>query len=266
MFDWRVSTASLLDTHRRIREAGPLVSVVAGHRRRDARTTVAVWAADERPFVCPQPTYHAVECAWRARGEKDNIVLFLSVELHETWSEARAFAEAHPRVDVVVASQVHDVVETLLDPRLDPEFVMGLMQGLVPVEEQDGQLIREVAEDPRLRPFVRSPYEGLLYFMLEARSETCGQFQTNQHIRGPSGQSWEVDIVDRDRLLIVEIDGGQHESPEQQRRDERKEADLGAMGFAFVRATHTDVAKNPVGVWERVHEMAKHLDMKKNNW
>ena len=263
MLDWAVNTAALLDTHRRVRETGPLVSVVAAHRRRNARTTVAVWAADNRPFVCPKATFARADSAWRARGAKDQVVLFLGEGLYARWTHARTFAEAHPRVDVVVISPVHEVIESLLDTRADPEFVIRLMQGLVPVEHQDGQLIRKVAEDPRLRPFVRSPYEGLLYFMLEARPETRGRFQTNRRIAGKTGHHYEVDLVDRDRRLVVEVHGPQHASSAQEARDARKEADLKAVGFAFLRITHADVAENPVGVWQSVLQNAEHLEMKR---
>lgn len=267
MLKWPVSTTSLLDTHRRIRAAGPLVSVVAAHRRRNARTTVAMWAADQRPFVCPIATLpvanwagraQVADRAWRARGGTDRVVLFLDDALYARWTTARAFAEAHPRVDVVVISPVHEVIEALLDTHANPEFVTQLMQGLVPVEEKDGQMIQRVAEDPRLRPFVRSPYEGLMYFLLEARPETRGRFQANRRIAGYSGKRYEVDLVEFDRRLVVEIDGPQHESPDQEKLDELKEKDLGAVGFAFLRMTHADVARNPVGAWETVLQNSEH--------
>ena len=176
-------------------------------------------------------------------ARKDKVVIFLGDTLFDSWTTARRFAEEHPRIDALVASPVHEVIEALLDSSADVKFVTHLMQGLVPVEDQDGQLIQKIAKDPRLRPFVRSPYEGLLYFMLEARSETRGRFQTNQRIVGQSGDSFEVDLVDFNRRLIIEVDGGQHESVEQKYRDERKEAELRSRGFEFIRTSHSGVAK-----------------------
>lgn len=259
-----MSTTSLLDTHRRIREAGPFVSVVASRRRRDARTSVALWAADERPFVCPKTDLTSVEHAWRARGGKDRVVLFLAEPLFESWRVARAFAGAHPRVDVVVISPTEQVVEALLDTDGDPEFATLVMQGLVPVEDEDGAMIHRIAKDPRLRPFVRSPYEGLLYFILEARPETRGRFVTNRHLPGASGEVFEVDLLDKQRKLVVEVDGDQHASGAQASSDERKERDLRLFGYEFLRITHLDVARDPVGVWQRVLQTSEHLDRKRD--
>jgi very-short-patch-repair endonuclease len=54
-----------------------------------------------------------------------------------------------------------------------------------------------------------------------------------------------VDFVCRERLLIVEVDGGQHaDSPSDRERDAR----LGALGYRVIRVWNNDVLANIEGV------------------
>ena len=54
-----------------------------------------------------------------------------------------------------------------------------------------------------------------------------------------------LDFVCYERLLIVEVDGGQHSESQ---RDRRRDAALAAAGFMIVRYWNNDVLKNSEGV------------------
>jgi very-short-patch-repair endonuclease len=62
-----------------------------------------------------------------------------------------------------------------------------------------------------------------------------------------------VDFVCLDASLIIEVDGGQHES-DQAANDAKRDAWLRAEGFRILRFWNNDVLKNLGGVLERVAE------------
>jgi very-short-patch-repair endonuclease len=57
-----------------------------------------------------------------------------------------------------------------------------------------------------------------------------------------------VDLVCVERGLVVEVDGVQHGGP----RDERRDAELGRLGFAVLRIPNSDVR-------ERLQEVVEHI-------
>ncbi|MFZ0888625.1 MAG: endonuclease domain-containing protein [Candidatus Binataceae bacterium] len=63
-----------------------------------------------------------------------------------------------------------------------------------------------------------------------------------------------ADFCCLERLLVIELDGGQHAM--QQARDERRSAYLRKLGFRVLRFWDTDVLTNIDGVLE---EILKHL-------
>jgi very-short-patch-repair endonuclease len=133
--------------------------------------------------------------------------------------------------------------------------VTAALQGLVPVEPAEKKILDTVVNARQLAPLLRSPYEGLVYYMLEARKETRGRFQTNRRVDKLMGSgSYEVDLIAADTKLIVEVDGVQHRTPIQIIRDERKQRELQQLGYRVRRFSAEQVAQNPVGVWRLIYE------------
>ena len=61
-----------------------------------------------------------------------------------------------------------------------------------------------------------------------------------------------ADFVCQAARIVVEIDGGQHFEPEQERRDERRDRFLASKGFRILRFNNHDVMKNRSGVIETI--------------
>ena len=110
----------------------------------------------------------------------------------------------------------------------------------------------------QLAPLLRSPYEGLIYYMLEVRQATRGRFVPNRRVTKPGGKgSHEVDLVANDVKLVIEIDGAQHRAPVQVARDEAKQRDLEALGYRVRRFSVLEVSRDPVGVWHLITEQLR---------
>lgn len=247
-----IHAETLLDTHRRIRASAPLVSVVTARHRRESRAFFSGWVRSRggRVLVSPRPTVDAAEAAWRAAGASA-AVLLVGGELPSTLRAARDLLNGRLGLDVAIAARAADVVAMLLNPQVPVEDLTVLIQGLAPVDPLEQVLIARVIDHRRLRPLLRSPHEGLLYFLLESRAETRGRFDTNQRIE-VGGESFEVDLIARSARLVIEIDGPQHEASSQAGRDEVKQRALEAAGYTVRRFTSRDVAHDPVGVWTSV--------------
>ncbi|MEW6454629.1 MAG: DUF559 domain-containing protein [Pseudomonadota bacterium] len=61
-----------------------------------------------------------------------------------------------------------------------------------------------------------------------------------------------ADFVCFSACLIVEIDGGHHNFPDQQRSDQRREKYLRDQGFEVLRFWNNDVLRNTEGVVEAI--------------
>jgi very-short-patch-repair endonuclease len=66
-----------------------------------------------------------------------------------------------------------------------------------------------------------------------------------------------VDFVCRERMLVVEVDGGQHS---ESRCDKLRDAQLLATGYRILRFWNTDVLMNTRGVLERILEHLEFSD------
>jgi len=62
-----------------------------------------------------------------------------------------------------------------------------------------------------------------------------------------------LDFVCLRRHLIVEIDGGQHNSGLQEIRDKRRDANFAGQGFKILRFWNNEVDKNLAGVLEAIN-------------
>lgn len=92
----------------------------------------------------------------------------------------------------------------------------------------------------------RSMIEAFLFYRLETLPETKGRFQLNHELPIPfdSLGCMEVDLLCRDALLVIEIDGIQHlATKDAYRSDRRKDLLLQEQGYMVLRFLAEDVSK-----------------------
>lgn len=231
----------------------PLVSVVSARELLDARVSVGRYAANRgwEVVVAPDPSRTGLDAS-RAAFEGQGPLL-LAGEFQPLWPVAFSFAIDHPAVPVLLATTTASLVNTLLAPDVALDAVQAALTGIVPLHPADGGILDRVQEARALSPLLRSPYEGVIYYLLEARRETRGVFVPNQRVAKPSGSgSWEVDLISHDHRFVIEIDGDQHASMDQRSRDDKKEEDLRQLGYEVLRFRTDTVAEKPVDVWQRI--------------
>jgi len=262
------SATSLMATHHRLRSNGfPIVSVVGARTALDARVWLGQWCrtSDRSFIVAPSTDVSLILQCYRARiGQGTNLafiaydrlpLLILPHSLNEALPAAVKLIAEHKTLPVAVTSGLAEIVKGLLNPAMPLPLVSSALEGLIPTADAERQVLKTVAEGRKLQPFVRGACEGLVYYMLQARSETRGQFEANGRISNSAGgRSHEVDIVCEKVKLVIEIDGVEHEQPERKAMDARKQADLENQGYRVRRFGNQQVIDDPVGVWKRIYE------------
>ena len=86
--------------------------------------------------------------------------------------------------------------------------------------------------------------EGKLWLRLRARQLGGWKFVRQE----PIGRYY-ADFACRERRLAVEVDGGQHA---ESGYDEKRDAELAALGYRVLRVWNTDVLTNIEGVLEMI--------------
>jgi very-short-patch-repair endonuclease len=66
--------------------------------------------------------------------------------------------------------------------------------------------------------------------------------------------NYVVDFISLDTLLIIEIDGGQHNDPVKIIEDEVRTLFLESKGYRVMRFWNSDIFENLIGVLEKIHE------------
>ncbi len=92
--------------------------------------------------------------------------------------------------------------------------------------------LREYADENRKNPTLA---EDMLWQIL--RRKGLGIKFRRQHAIG----EFIADFVCLDEQLVIEVDGGYHETPEQREDDERRTAILNQMGYRVLRFTNDEV-------------------------
>lgn len=106
-------------------------------------------------------------------------------------------------------------------------------------------LLKEYARHNRNNP---TPAEELLWNYLS--SDGLGVTFKRQHIIGDC----IADFVYLPNSLIIELDGGYHQLPQQQRNDAARTEWLEEKGFTVIRFSNEDVLKNIEHVLEIIKE------------
>ena len=89
--------------------------------------------------------------------------------------------------------------------------------------------------------------ERLIWSKLRSKQIKRHQFY-RQKILG----NYIVDFFCPAAQLVIEIDGGQHCTPEQVKKDTERDGHLASFGLTVLRFTDTEVLKNIDGVIERI--------------
>ena len=104
-------------------------------------------------------------------------------------------------------------------------------------------LLKKFAKENRKNP---TEAESLLWDCLKERQ--LRQPFRRQHIKG----DYIADFVCMPSRLIIELDGGYHQLPEQQDSDEQRQQWLEAQGFTVIRFTNEEVTGNIDNVLETI--------------
>ena len=64
-----------------------------------------------------------------------------------------------------------------------------------------------------------------------------------------------VDFVCEEKKLIIELDGGQHNQPEEQEYDKMRTEFLNSKGYRVVRFWNNDINSNLAGVYEELSRL-----------
>ena len=67
-----------------------------------------------------------------------------------------------------------------------------------------------------------------------------------------------LDFAEYSRRLIIEVDGSQHGMPEQQKRDEARDAHFTAAGFHILRFLNTNINNELAGVIDKILDTLAH--------
>jgi very-short-patch-repair endonuclease len=99
--------------------------------------------------------------------------------------------------------------------------------------------------------------ERKLWYFLQ-RGQLAGLSFRRQH---PIG-GYIVDFYCPAIRLAIELDGGQHNQPDHQARDERRSEWLRCKGVTVLRFWNNDVLQNTEGVWDEIARTAAALSLR----
>ena len=109
-----------------------------------------------------------------------------------------------------------------------------------PGESRRKDFTRAAARARELRP-APTPSEARLWKLLRLLNRDEGAHWRRQAHVGP----YVFDFAELASRRLIELDGGVHALPDQERRDAEKAADAAARGFALLRLANRDVWDHP---------------------
>jgi very-short-patch-repair endonuclease len=99
--------------------------------------------------------------------------------------------------------------------------------------------------------------ERKLWYVLQ-RGQLDGLSFRRQH---PLGM-YIVDFYCPAIRLAIELDGGQHNDPRHQARDQRRSRLLESKGITVIRFWNNDVLENTEGIWDEISRVAATLRLR----
>ena len=116
-----------------------------------------------------------------------------------------------------------------------------------PSKEPTWQVTRTMRSRARSLRRDSTDAERIIWSALRAHRLNGASFRRQTPV-GP----YVADFLCHSAKLIVEIDGGQHFEPEQQKRDARRDVFLASKGYRILRFNNLDVMTNRHGVLETI--------------
>ena len=113
-------------------------------------------------------------------------------------------------------------------------------------------LLKEYAIDNRKNP---TEAENILWQAL--RNNQLGVKWRRQHLV----LDFIVDFICLERSLIIEVDGGYHNAPEQQKADELRDKILSENGYTIIRLTNDEVIANLDATLAKINEQMRNLPL-----
>ncbi|MCR5014059.1 MAG: endonuclease domain-containing protein [Bacteroidales bacterium] len=107
-------------------------------------------------------------------------------------------------------------------------------------------LLKEFAKENRNN---MTPAEKILWE--ELRNSKTGYKFRKQH---PIGD-YIADFICIEKKLVIEVDGGYHNTMEQQQNDEVRTIDIEKMGYSVIRFTNDEVEKQLTTVISKIKEI-----------
>ena len=113
-------------------------------------------------------------------------------------------------------------------------------------------LLKEYAIDNRKNP---TEAENMLWQAL--RNNQLGVKWRRQHLV----LDFIVDFICLEKSLIIEVDGGYHNTPEQQKADELRDKILSENGYTIIRLTNDEVIANLDATLAKINEQMRNLPL-----
>jgi very-short-patch-repair endonuclease len=259
-----VEPDTLLDIHDRLRRDGIAVATIVVSRTvGEARAFWCGWMRERQRVVVVSPSMHAASgiAALRAKAPHltpPNSGLLFAGPANLALTAATEAARKLSSAPIAVPLSTDALAMEISSSTMPASLLGDILKGLTPLSIEDGRILDVVASRSSTAPLLRSAFEGVLYYLLEARHETQGKFLPNLRIKRPGGQGAdEVDLVAEDAKLAIEIDGGQHATWEHTRRDQQKDARLKSLGYEVLRFEARAVATQPNEVWLKIHQVLR---------
>jgi very-short-patch-repair endonuclease len=262
-----VEPDTLLDIHDRLRRDGiALATIVVSRTVGEARAFWCEWMRERERVVVIAPSMRAASgiAALNAKAPHltpPSVGLLFAGPATLALAAAMEAARYRSSLPVAVPLSTEALATEIGSPAMLTPILGDILKGLVPLSIEDGRILDVVASRPSTAPLLRSAFEGVLYYLLEARHETQGKFQPNVRIKRTDDQGVdEVDLVAASVKLAIEIDGGQHATWEHTRRDQQKDARLKGLGYEILRFDAKAVATQPSEVWSKVYQVLRQRD------
>lgn len=101
----------------------------------------------------------------------------------------------------------------------------------------------------------QTPQERKLWTIIRNR-----QFFGYRFLRQYCIGSYIVDFICREKKIIIEIDGGQHNQPSDIEYDIQRTEYLNSKGYKVIRFWNNDIDKNIEGVYKRLKQVFEIVD------
>lgn len=200
-----------------------VVSPEATSARVRGLSRAAGWLAHE----AQTKVYLLVPQAWQNHPELDHVTygsMSHTVVINDAPPPAPPEPARKSELAVMLAGEAHVSPRKQPDPKDAPVISVGPICG---------------------RPHPKSYVEQTIHQLIQDDPELEPLFEFNQRLIAENKSEPIVDIVWREGLLVVELDGPEHHSPQMYGRDRDRDFQLMLRGYRVMRITNAEVYVDP---------------------